>query len=300
MRILIADSGSTKTEWAYWDTEFATRVQTQVTIGLNPLYCREDEIADTVRSLKVTADAVYFYGSGCTPELSGTVREALMRIFPNADIEVASDIVGAARALFGHEERGIACIIGTGSIAARVDMSLSLITPYKSMGYILGDEGSGSALGKRLLSDYCKRAMPSALCRKLETWHAGLSVAEIIENVYRKPRPNRYMASFAPFVALHLDCPYCRRLVDAGFRDFFRRNVELILKDVPDIETGKALRENIGFIGSIAYYLKPRLEAVATARGCKIGKVLRSPIEGLIAYHGGTLPATHFSAFLFS
>lgn len=294
MKVLIADSGSTKTEWACFDTGMISEVRTEVTIGLNPLYCTEEEIAAVAESLDFAADAVYFYGSGCTPELSAIVRKALSRIYPAAVIEVASDVVGAARALFGHEGRGIACIIGTGSIAARVEMRSASIVPYRSMGYILGDEGSGSALGKRLLSDYCKRAMPEELGKALEAWHPELSAARIIENVYRSPRPNRYMASFAPFIGLHLDHPYCRRIVDCGFRDFFRRNVELILKDAPDAETGRGLRENIGCVGSVAYYLKPQLEAVARARGCRIGAVLRSPLEGLVAYHGGPFCGSGF------
>lgn len=295
MKVLIADSGSSKTEWAGFDTEAGTAVWTRITIGLNPLYCTEDEIAKIAGMLNFPADAVYFYGSGCTPELSAVVRKALGRIFPHADIEVESDVVGAARALFGREGRGIACIIGTGSIAAWVDMRSSLVVPYKSMGYILGDEGSGSALGKHLLSDYCKRVMPVALRRELEVWHPGLDAAEIIESVYRSPRPNRYLASFAPFAGLHIVQPYCRRLVDGGFRDFFRRNVELILKDVSDPDMGRASREDIRCVGSVAYYLQSRLKAVAMARGCRIGKVLRSPVESLVVYHGGTVSAGDFS-----
>ncbi len=294
MKILIADSGSTKTEWAGFDTKSMTPAWIKSTIGLNPLYCMEDEIAATAEELDFAADAVYFYGSGCTPELSGIVCRALGRIFPDAAVEVASDVVGAARALFGREGRGIACIIGTGSVAARVDMRVPSVVPYKSMGYILGDEGSGSTLGKRLLADYCKRAMPPALSRELEAWYPALSAAEIIEHVYRAPRPNRYMASFVPFITRHLDRPYCRRLVNSGFADFFRRNVELILKDAHDAETGRALKENIGCVGSVAYYLRPQLEAVASARGCRVVKVLRTPVEGLVAYHGGNFRADGF------
>lgn len=286
MRTLIADSGTTKTEWLYFDPDDPQGQQTFRTDGLNPHYATAVEITNVARSLGLAPDRVYFYGAGCTPDTVPTVHDALAAAFPAADIAVASDILGAARALFGPEGRGVACIIGTGSIAAFVDMRHDQINVWPSMGYILGDEGSGCYIGRHLLSDYCKGIMPPPIARRLEEYCPGLSPADIIDHTYHQPFPSRYLASFAPFIVTCATGMYGHRLAGAAFREFFRRNVDPLFRSIVDGEALVDARRGIRCVGSIAVAFRQQIEEIAATRGYTIGKVVRSPLPGLAAYHG--------------
>ncbi|MBP5344746.1 MAG: ATPase [Bacteroidales bacterium] len=277
MITLIADSGSTKTTWCLVEkTKGAPAlVQPVQTQGLNPLYAQEEDIIAAVRQVIVQTggkcpDQVQFYGAGCSGERSAVVERALRKVFtPMTRIEVASDLLGACRAL----GTGINCILGTGAIAARYDAATDQMQSASSLGYILGDEGSGAWLGRHVLSDYLKEQMPPRTCSLFEEDFGRLTPESAIEHVYKMPFPNRYLASFAIFVGRHTDNSYCQQLAYRGVESFFKRNV---LRLQP--QSG----ETISFVGSVAYGLQDTLRVVAELHDLHIGRIIKSPIEGLI------------------
>lgn len=277
MQILIADSGSTKTTWCLVDkTQGApSLVQPVQTQGLNPLYVSESEIVEAVRSVidqtgERCPDLVQFYGAGCSGERIPMVERALRKVFtPMTRVEVASDLLGACRAL----GNGLCCILGTGAIAARYDAQADKMLTASSLGYILGDEGSGAWLGRQVLSDYLKEQMPLRTRTLFEEDFGRITPESAIEHVYQKPCPNRYLASFAVFVGSHADNSYCQQLAYQGAESFFKRNV---------LRLNPREGESVSFVGSVAYHLQDTLRVVAELHDLHIGKILKSPIEGLI------------------
>ena len=197
--ILIADSGSTKTDWCIGSS---FTIQTK---GINPFHQSEEVIQQILTNEllpqmpeEVLIDAIYFYGAGCTPEKSPIIQRTLSHCFPQCTIEVNSDLLGAARALCGKSP-GIACILGTGSNSCFYD-GQQITSNVSPLGYILGDEGSGAVLGKRLVGDCLKKQLPEHICHSfLDTF--GLTPAQIIEKVYRQPQANRFLASLTPFLS---------------------------------------------------------------------------------------------------
>ena len=234
--ILIADSGSTKTDWYITGVEQARQVQTA---GMNPYMQTFDSMVhiiqdDLLKLLgtsffeKVEADEapleVYFYGAGCTAEKIPLVESALKTVFSNASIFVGSDLLGAARALCGAE-KGIACILGTGSNSCLYD-GCEIAENVSPLGFILGDEGSGAVLGKIFIGNCLKKQFADALCREF-LGEYNLTVADIINKVYREPMPNRFLASFCPFIYKHRREPEIHQMLDEAFTAFFKRNVSL-------------------------------------------------------------------------
>lgn len=295
---LIADSGSTKTTWCLADSEAGSPtllkpVQTQ---GLNPLYATSADIEAAAREVIArTACAcpqrVEFYGAGCSGERIPQVEQVLRKVFPKAEVEVASDVLGACRALYPASGRegssegnplpsaGIACILGTGAIAARYDARTDRFQAAPSLGYILGDEGSGSWLGKRVLSDYLKQQMPRSARELFEAdYGEGVITPEkVIAKVYKEPFPNRYLASFAIFLGTHPEHSYCRQLAFEGIETFFDRNVKVLRPEG---------QEPISFVGSVAYHLRDTIQAVAELNGFRLARVLKEPMEGLAGWNG--------------
>lgn len=287
---LLADSGSTKTDWCLMaDGTVAARIRTK---GMNPFQMSEDEIAEEVATTllpqlldacnattpdaqddgrELSIDHLHFYGAGCTPEKCPVVERALRRhLRVTGTCEVASDMLGAARALCG-EQPGIACILGTGSNSCAYD-GKKIVKNVPALGFILGDEGSGAVLGKTLLADILKNQLPQAIIQRFnDTYH--LTAADIIDRVYRQPKPNTFLASFVPFLQDNLDEPAIYQLVKEGFRRFLCRNVKQY--DGWD-------RLPIGFNGSIALIYHQPLEEVMKEEGMKIGKIIQAPIDGLI------------------
>jgi len=273
--ILIADSGSTKTDWALVgnDKDKVIRLQTA---GINPYQMPEDVITSLLRTeLRtelhegVTVDEVWFYGSGCTKEKAPVVANAIRTALEiDAQINVYSDMLGAARALCG-KERGIVCILGTGSNSCLYD-GKEMVANVSPLGFILGDEGSGAYIGKRLVGDVLKRQLPDDVCEAFLA-ETGETAANIIQHVYREPMPNRYLASFAKFCGEHKEHPAVRELLKDCFRQFFIRNTKAY---------GEC--EKVNFVGSVAFYCQDIISEVAEEEGYELGKVLRSPIEGLI------------------
>lgn len=275
--ILIADSGSTKTDWALVDKETVIRFNTQ---GLNPVHQSRESILQVLRDELLPnmeapeVKSVFFYGSGVRPELEATMADILRDAFPKAKtIETHSDLLGAARSLCGRNY-GIASILGTGANSCLYDGE-RIVMNTPAMGYVLGDEGSGAALGKRLLHNLYKGVLSEEIVNGFEH-ETGLSLPEIIDKVYRQPLPNRFLASLSEYVHNHMaDSLELRRLVMDNFADFFRYNIAPYQRcDLP-----------VSFVGSLAYHYQAELHEAARSLGYTVGAVTRSPIEGLVRYH---------------
>ena len=276
--ILIADSGSTKTDWALLDAGKSTGIIR--TGGLNPYMQTTD---DMVCKLKDTAlgklaakgvDRLWFYGAGCTPgEKSRSVAIAMKAIFGSkCEVQVATDMLGAARALCQQTE-GIACILGTGSNSCLYD-GRGIVANTPPLGYILGDEGSGAHLGKLLVGNILKGQMPQEITDRFFD-ETGITGADIIDKVYRQPFPNRWLASLSPFIHRHLAHQAVRTMVLGAFTAFFTRNVaNYNRKDLP-----------IGIAGSVAYHYQDIVREAAATLGMTIAKVAQSPMEGLVDFH---------------
>lgn len=275
--ILIADSGSTKTDWCVADK--GVILQRIFTKGMNPYFQTEEEMKEEIRNTLLPQlpgggfDAVYFYGAGCTPEKAEQVRRAVATL-PDlrGEILVASDMLGAARGLCGHQA-GIACILGTGSNSCHFD-GRQITANVSPLGFILGDEGSGAVLGKLLVGSLLKNQMSEGLKEEFLREY-DLTPAEIINRVYRQPFPNRFLASLSPFLAHHLDDTTVHALVVESFEAFFRRNI--MQYDYRNCE--------VHFIGSVAHYYRQPLAEAAQHLGITIGRIMQSPMEGLVAYH---------------
>lgn len=275
--ILIADSGSTKTDWCI--THKGMPIKQIRTKGINPFFQSEMDIQQELTHFLLPElpegefKAVYFYGAGCTPEKAPILRRAIADSLPvNGNIKAASDMVGAARSLCGHEA-GIACILGTGSNSCFYN-GKEITDNVSPLGFILGDEGSGAVLGKLLIGDILKNQFPSAV-KEAFFQQFDLTPAEIIDRIYRQPLPNRFLATLSPFLAKHMKEPSVHALVLNSFIAFFQRNVKQY--DYKQYPTH--------FTGSIAYYYKAILEEAALQTGVQIGKILQSPMDGLISYH---------------
>ncbi len=284
--ILIADSGSTKTDWAIVSgTCQPVVIHTQ---GINPVHQSRDEIIqilceefmDSVPSNleakglpSLLPSAVYFYGSGVRPELKPQMNALLRDFFPKAtEVEAYSDLLGAAHALCGCHE-GIACILGTGANSCLYD-GKEIVQHTPALGYILGDEGSGAALGKRFVHDlYCGKL--SGKLKSTFEKETGLTLPDIINRVYRKPLANRFLASLSEFVGRHLDDRDLREVVINNFIDFL--NVHILPYQRPDLP--------VSFVGSIAWYYQKELREAAAVVHCQIGTVLKTPLINLVRYH---------------
>ena len=275
--ILIADGGSTKTEWVV--TENGKEIQRILTKGMNPYLQSEDDISAEVKTVLLpelkasTLDALYFYGAGCAPQFIPMMQQTFEKAFENVKkVEVYSDMLGACRGLSGKNP-GIVCIIGTGSNSCYYDGE-AIVTNVSPLGFILGDEGSGSALGKQLVGDLLKNQMPEGLKEKFLEQH-DLTAPVIIERVYRQPFPNRFLAGFAPFIYQNLNVPEVRALALNGFKSFLNRNVKQY-----DYHQNK-----VHFVGSIAFYFQELLQEAIKDCGMQMGTILKSPMDGLIEYH---------------
>lgn len=276
--IVVVDSGSTKSDWVVIDR--GTVVDRVKTEGTNPFFQSSEQIDAVVRGQLlpqiegVAVSEIYFYGAGCAfPEKIAVVSGVLSRIFPEATVEVGSDLLAASRALCGREA-GIACIMGTGSNSCFYNGE-AIESNVSPLGYMLGDEGSGAVLGRLLVSDYLKRQLPEYLREEFAKEYP-ISQAEIMERVYKRPLPNRFLASFTPFLKMHIDDDHIRGIVEGSFTQFIKRNI---------LQYSEAKGLPIHFVGSIAYHFAPQLEAVIGAHSLKMGAIMQSPMEGLINFH---------------
>lgn len=275
--ILIADSGSTKTDWCLLDDQGnQKRIGTK---GMNPYQQSEEELSREVATALIPQlpsteiEEVHFYGAGCIYDKIPLMQRVLnSHLAITKCCEVNSDMLAVAHGLCGHEP-GIACIMGTGSNSCFYD-GKEIVKNVSSLGYILGDEGSGSVLGKLFISDLYKNQLGNELRMEFEKQY-GLDVGQVIDKVYRQPYPNRFLASFAPFIKQHLDHPSVYQLVLGSFLAFFRRNVMQYESD----------KYPVYFNGSIAWHFQEVLQEAASQLGINIGEIVKSPMEGLVKYH---------------
>ena len=284
---LIADSGSTKTDWCLCNKgSVVLNIQTQ---GINPYHQTEEAIEEVLREellpqltreSRLTAHSstsIVFYGSGCANATAcNRIKEALFKVLATEDVTVHSDLLGAARALCGHEE-GIACVLGTGSNSCLYN-GKEIIANTPPLGYILGDEGSSAVLGRRLVGDCLKNQLPEALRDEFLAEYQ-LTQEIILEKVYRQPLANRFLASLTPFLSKHREVPEVHNLLVESFVAFFVRNVKQYRRPWLPIH----------FVGSIANAFAPELKEAAESLGMELGTIMRSPMEGLIKYHTGVV-----------
>lgn len=274
MTKLIADSGSTKTDWCVChQTEVIQRLSTQ---GINPFHQSAEEIASIIGEMATQLvhpsmiQSIEFYGAGCAlPEKQAIVAGALQDCLPECThIYVSSDLEGAARSVC-HAQAGIVCILGTGSNSCQFD-GQRIVANTPSLGYILGDEGSGAVLGRALASNCLKGQMPASICEAFLT-ECQLDQATLLERVYRQPLANRFLASLTPFLANHRTEPAIHELLVEQFTLFFRRNVMAYDTTLP-----------VHFVGSIAHHFSAEITESAHALGLTVGKTLQAPMEGLV------------------
>ena len=294
--ILLADSGSTKVHWCL--VTASGQCSDVFTDGINPLFQTTIAMQNSISNQLLpqiapllwagTLTHVFFYGAGCTPEKKVFVQKALEAVFKKAAVSVESDMLGAARGLLGREA-GVACILGTGSGSCFYNgENIEWCVP--SLGYILGDEGSAAVLGKRLVGDLLKNQLDvqgdnvqgtKENLKELFFKEQNTSMADIIENVYRQPFPNRFLAKLSKFCADHIEDKRIHDLVYDHFIQFIRRNLVQYKASAP-----------VGFVGSIAYYYRPILEEAMKAEGLPMGTILKDPIEGLKEYHKNSVVPT--------
>ena len=275
--ILIADSGSTKTTWYYSDENGKSGFV--YTSGINPFFrIAEDIYNDLKENLKkqipTNIHQIFFYGAGViNPEKGDVIRTALSNLFPETEIEVASDLLAAARATLANKE-GIACILGTGSNSCFYN-GIEIVKHVPPLGFILGDEGSGAVLGKKLVGDFLKGMMPEKLSAKFRK-QFQFEYAEYLEKVYKTEKPNKFLAQFVPFLSENIVENYCLTLVENSFDEFIKRNI---------LQYDFSNNLPVCFVGSVAFFFSNQLEKVLKKNELKCGPVLKEPINGLIKYH---------------
>jgi N-acetylglucosamine kinase-like BadF-type ATPase len=275
--ILIADSGSTKTEWKIikngnaGDSFFSS--------GINPFFLSEDEIYKLFK-IEIpqiegkSFTGIYFYGTGCNSiAKENVVKEAILKFVRVESVFIGSDLVAAARSLCLNEP-GIACIMGTGSNSCYYD-GKKIVSNVSPLGYILGDEGGGAVLGRKLVSAVLKKQVPEPVIEKFFTTYK-ISAAEILENVYMKPFPNRFLGQFARFISENINIPELQKIVVSSFEEFITRNI---------LQYPQSKTLPVHFTGSIAWHFRSWLEECLIRYSLRPGRFSLTPMENLIVYH---------------
>lgn len=275
--ILIADAGSTKTEWCLLANG---KVKSVNTIGISPYFLNETQISELLRNdlvpkfKNVSVEEVYFYGTGClNPANNRMVKKAIRSAFPIAKIQVTNDVEGAAIGLCGHN-KGIACILGTGSSSCFYD-GKKIKKNSPGLGYALGDEGSGAYLGKKVLQYYMYNTFDDDLRARFDAAYIT-NGTEILENVYKKPLPNRYLASFARFLAENRGHYMVENIIEDGLNDFFFTHL---------CKYNEAWKYPINFVGGIAFGFRDVVKELCNTYNFELGRILQKPMKGLIEYH---------------
>ena len=274
---LIADSGATKAEWCLVG---GRRRRTFLTQGISPYFLDAPQIRELLRKELLPSlggariDAVHYYGTGCNAKANAKlVADALKPLFPGASVTVNNDLLGAARALCGRE-KGIACILGTGSNSCYYN-GLRIVRNSPGLGYVLGDEGSGAYLGRKVVQHYLYGRFDEVLRARFDAMFVTTS-AEILDNVYKKPLPNRYLASFTRFLAENRGHDTVEGIIEAGLDDFFVQHA---------IRYPESRRLPVHFVGGVAHGFRDVVLALCRRHGLKAGRILKNPMEGLVAYH---------------
>ncbi len=276
-KILIADSGATKTDWCLSGED--GYVEQFSTEGINPFFRTAESIIDEWQNgplvqLIGKVERLFFYGAGVVnDEKAQIINKALSHFFSGIIIEVESDLVAAARATLGNMS-GIACILGTGSNSCQYN-GTEITMHVPPLGYILGDEGSGAYLGRRLVADYLKKIMPGELSVRFREQYRP-DYFDILSNVYHRENPNRFLAGFVPFIKENIEKEYCINMVKEAFDAFISRNV---------IQYSGFEKLPVCFVGSVAFYFQEQLEKVLHTRDLIPGVVIKEPLLKLIQYH---------------
>ncbi len=279
---LIVESGATKTAWRSINEDGCV-IEAQ-SAGLNPSCISREELQDIVRGVIPALnpagrriEEIFFYGAGLvSEEAAAPIRECLEMWCPMAEISFHSDMLAAARALFG-DGSGIVAIMGTGSNSCLYENG-KIVSNIRPGGYVLGDEGSGTALGKALLADFIKGLLPEHIEDEFIKEY-GLDYPAIVRKVYREPAASAFMASFAPFVIKRQDDPYMRELTENCIEDFVKRSLSRY-----EVSTSEMLK--VGVAGSFGCACEPFLRTIGSRYGLEFVKFLKSPIDELVKYHG--------------
>ena len=276
--IVIADGGSTKCDWAIVNEKEGIIIERFKTEGVNPFAVSIEKIREVLHThfapvaSKYDISSIFFYGSGCVFATVDKVKSLLAEITPTAEIFVGTDLDGAVNACC-PDGNGIACIIGTGSASAQHEGG-ARTKQVPALGYLLGDEGSGTVMGRLILSDYLKGVMPAHLAEAFAEEY-GVTQAEALERAYHQPAANRYFGSFAPFLSKHLQEPYIQDFVKENLRRFVLRNIcQYRTECYP-----------ANFVGSIASVFEELLSEVLAEEGIRKGIIVASPMELLVKYH---------------
>lgn len=276
--ILIADGGSTKVDWRLIDK--GVDIKQIFTGGMNPFFRTQEDISEEIKhSLlpevkEFNIEQIYFFGAGCnSAEKNEIISNAITDNIKCSYIEINSDLLAAARGLCG-QNKGIACIIGTGSNSCYYD-GKEIVTNVSPLGYILGDEGSGAVIGRLFVGACLKNQLTAGIKEKFLSEY-NLTPALILDKVYKQPMPNRFLASLSPYILNHIQDETVYNLVYNTFNDFLVRNV---------MQYDNYKRLPIHFTGSVAYHYQAVLRKLAIDMNINIGNITQSPMEGLIQYY---------------
>jgi glucosamine kinase len=274
---IIADSGATKCQWTLI---MGNEKKTITTVGISPYFLSTDEIVEAINKCfqkKIDVqkiDAVYFYGTGLSnPANVASIKKALKKVFSKATLDIQTDLVAVARATC-QNNKGVACILGTGSNTGFYN-GKKIVKNSPGLGYVLGDEGSGAYLGKKVLQYYLYKTFDEELMHAFENKYK-LNKDQILDAIYKQPLPNRYIASFAAFLSEHRGHYMIENIIEDGINDFFFTHLNKL---------NESWLHPIHFTGSIAYVFRDVVKQLASGYELEIGKIVKSPMEGLIEFH---------------
>lgn len=275
---LIADSGATKAEWVLHNNG---KKKTLFTQGISPYFLNTDQVAELLQKEltpgleNITVQEIHYYGTGCAnPDNVKSIKKALHRVFPEAQVGVNTDLMAAARALCG-KEKGIACILGTGSNSCYYN-GKNIMKNSPGIGFILGDEGSGAYLGKKVVQYYLYNTFDEDLRARFDAKFLTNGV-EILDHVYKKPLPNRYLASFTMFLAENRGHYMVENIIEDGLNDFFFQHL---------CKYNEVWKYPVSFVGSVADGFKDVLQQLCNAYEFELGTILKNPMQGLVKFHG--------------
>lgn len=275
--LLIADSGSTKTEWKITDS--GVQLESLFSSGINPYFINSEQIALTLekevpRLKGMHFEKIFFYGTGCNSEAKEKIiKDALQGFMNPENIFIGSDLLGAARALC-QDDPGIACIIGTGSNSCYYDGE-KIVSNVAPLGYILGDEGGAAVIGRKLISAVLKKQVSQPIIDRFYQAYKT-NRTEILEHVYTMPFPNRYLGNFAKFISANIEMPELQEIVELSFDEFIKRNI---------LQYPESSLYQIHFTGSIAWHFRPFLEKLLVRNNLQPGKIILYPMPELVKYH---------------
>ena len=275
--ILIADSGSTKTQWCLLQGNKKKMISTQ---GISPYFMNDEALAVILtkellpKTGAIAIDEIFYYGTGCSNQTNiSLIKRSLKKIYKTAKVSVEHDLLGAAKALCGNE-KGIACILGTGSNSCFYN-GKKIVKNSPGLGFILGDEGSGTHLGKKVLQHYLYKTFDAELMDKFEAKYPH-NVDDMLDSVYKKPLANRFLSSFVPFLIENRGHYMIENIIEDSINDFFFNHI---------YKYRESWTLPINFVGSVAYGFKDVLKQMCNDYELKLGTVIKSPMDGLVKYH---------------